>query len=200
MRNILVCAVVILLMLGCNMSPQNYEERNGRWVITGLPIGFPEYSFTPLDSSWEPHPPPADNCSLYFGKKGTGTHIGVFLHSLPPNVGPYELMQMYLQNDPVSDRSTIALPRPFGNEGIIAACENKFTSYGAQVRAFECFVIIPTSQTVIGCTFKRRIEVESLDFRQEEGDKVFENLTNLVPELNEFIAFCNGFREENLGK
>lgn len=172
---------------------QNFEEISNRWHITP----FPKYSFSPLDSSWEPHPMPTDNCVIFYGKKDIGTHIGVFLHELPDGMEPIYIIESYIQDDPVSNRTLVLPITQFGVDGFIAACENKFKSLGAEVRAIESFVVIPTSSSiVIGCTFKKRIEVHSCDYRREEGEKVLENIANTIPEHGEFLSFCKSFIEE----
>jgi hypothetical protein len=63
---------------------------------------------------------------------------------------------------------------------------------GAKVRAFEAFVIVPCNRYMVGFTFKRRIEVDSLDFRREQGQAVIENELKAQPEHEEFLAFVRG--------
>jgi len=184
--------ILLVILSGCSRL-QSFEEINGRWVITP----FPQYSFSPLDSSWEPHPPPTDNCAIFYGKKETGTHISVFLHDLPDDKKPIDIIEAYMEDDPVSNRTVVEPIMAYGNEGYIAACENNFKSLGAEVRAIEYFAVIPTSSsTVISCIFKKKLEVHSRDFRREEGVKVSENMAILRYELKEFLSFCSSFREE----
>jgi len=187
-----ITIIILVSFLGC-LRPQHFEQINGRWVITQ----FSQFSFSPLHSSWEPHPPPTDNCAIFYGKKGTGTHISVFLHDLPADKKPIDIIKAYMEDDPVSNRTVVEPIMAYGNEGYIAACENNFKNLGAEVRAIEYFAVIPTSSSiVIGCIFKKKLEVHSHDFRREEEAKVTENIAGLVGELNEFLSFCNSFREE----
>ena len=182
MTHVLLTGLVAILSNGCMGRPQQIEERGGRWYVAGLRDGSSKYSFEPLNLSWEPVPPPTDNCALFYGKKGEGTHIGVFLHSLKPGLEPGqilndlpgEMMSAYLGSNDTDHRSVLVSPTPFGN-GVYAAAENRFTMAGAKVRAFEAFVIVPCSRHLVGFTFKRRIEVDSSDFRQEQGQAVIEN-------------------------
>jgi hypothetical protein len=190
---------IAMLSSGCIGRPQQIEERAGRWFVTGLTEGSSKYSFAPLDSSWEPNPPPTDNCALFYGKKEQGTHIGVFFHPLKPGVEPErilndlpkDMMSAYLTSNENEHRAVLISPRPFGN-GVYAAAENRFTMAGAKVRAFEAFVIVPCSRYLVGFTFKRRIEVDSWDFRAEQGEAVIENELKTEPEHEEFLAFVRG--------
>jgi len=68
-----VSIMILLFSLGCART-QHFKEIEGRWVLTQ----FPQYSFSPLNSRWEPHPLPIGNCAIFYGEKTTGTHIGVF--------------------------------------------------------------------------------------------------------------------------
>jgi hypothetical protein len=195
----LLIGMIAMQSFGCNNHSQHFEERAGRWFVTSLPEGSPEYSFAPLDLSWEAIPPPTDNCALFFGKKDEGTHIGVFLHPIKPGVDsefvvdslPKILMASYLSSNDQDSKSVIIPPQSFGN-GIYASCENIFTIAGAKVRAFEAFIIIPTSQHLMSFTFKRRIEVDNWDFRREQGDQVILNELKKMPEHEEFLAFVRG--------
>jgi len=196
---ILLAGSIALLSVGCIGRPQQIEVRDGRWVVAGLRDGSRDLSFEPLNSSWEPAPPPTDNCALFYGKQGEGTHIGVFLHPLKPGIEPArlladlpnDLMSTYLSNTDTDHRTVLVPPTPFGN-GVYAADENRFTNLGAKVRALEAFVIVPCSRYMVGFTFKRRIEVASWDFRSEQGQAVIENQLKVQPEHAEFLAFVQG--------
>ena len=199
MAQVLLTGLIAILSSGCMGRPQQIEERAGRWFVVGLPEGSSKYSFAPLDSSWEPNPPPTDNCALFYRKKGEGTHIGVFLHPLKPGVEPErilndlpkELMSSYLSSSDSDNRRVLVPPTPYGN-GVFGAAENRFTMAGAKVRAFEAFVIVPCTRYLVGFTFKRRIAVDSLDFRREQGQAVVENEMKAQPEYEEFLAFVRG--------
>lgn len=199
-RLFLIGALAIL-MAGCDSRPQHFEEQNGRWLVTDLLEGSPQYSFKPLNSSWEPHPPPTENCAIFFGKIGDGTHIGVFLNPVKPEVSddivfdylPREMILHYLSNTANEHRAAIAEPQPFG-DGLYAASENSFTNLGASIRAFEAFVVIPTSQNIVSFTFKRRMEVDTRDFRREKGlERLLENSQKTQLEHQEFLDFVRSF-------
>lgn len=183
----LFLSFILIGMLSCNS--QHYDEHDGKWVIRE----FPQYTFSPLDSTWEPHPAPTKNCAIFLGKKKTGTHIGVFLHSIPPG-GPSELMKFYLNSDATNNRVIIQPSTEF-REGILAICRNRFKALGAEVQAIEATIIIPTNTHLLAFTFKRKIQVDTWDFRRETGEKVFENLQNAIPEFKEFLIFCQEFEE-----
>ncbi|MEJ2355390.1 MAG: hypothetical protein P8Y62_05790 [candidate division WOR-3 bacterium] len=188
----LISIMILSLCLGCSRT-QHFEEINGRWVLTELP----QYSFSPLNSRWEPHPLPTGNCAIFYGEKTTGTHIGVFLHDLPENYELIDLINEFLKDDNISDRTMIDNVMPFGDEGYIASCENRFKSLGANVLAVEYYVVFPTSSSItFSCSFKKKIEVKSNDFRREEGDVVLQNIAGIAPELSEFLSFCKSFKEE----
>ena len=199
MTQVLLTGLIPMLSNGCMGRPQQMEERAGRWYLVGLPEGSSKYSFEPLSLSWEPIPPPTDNCALFYGKKGEGTHIGVFLHPLQPGVEPErilndlpkDLMTAYLSSSDHDKRRVLVPPTPYGN-GVFGAAENKFTMAGAKVRAFEAFVIVPCNRYLVGFTFKRRIAVDSWDFRAEQGQAVVENEMKAQPEYEEFLAFVRG--------
>jgi hypothetical protein len=135
------------------------ERDNERWRITQ----FPQYSFASLDSSWMSLTPPTNNCVIFCEKKGTGAHIGVFLHELPDNRELKDVLDLYLMDDPpLIIRKLIEPVRQLEDGGFIAGCESEFLSLGKKVRSSECFVIIPTSSSiVIGCVFDKDIEVIS---------------------------------------
>jgi hypothetical protein len=188
----IISIITLSLCLGCSRT-QHFEEMNGRWVLTE----FPQYSFSSLNPRWEPHPLPTGNCAIFYGEKTTGTHIGVFLHNLPKNYKLIDLINGFLKNDNISDRTVIDYVMPFGDNGYIASCENRFKSLGANVLAVEYYVVLPTSSSIaLSCSFKKKIEVNSNDFRREEGAKVLQNIAGIAPELSEFLSFCKSFKEE----
>jgi hypothetical protein len=186
--DILLILFITCLFISCNY--QYYEEKNGKWVLKE----FPEYIFEPLDSSWEPHPPPTNNCPIFFGKKGTGTHIGVFLHAVPPGFTPLQMAVNYLSSDLNNHRTILAPAREVSGKMVFAACVNEFISFGAKVKALEAFFIVQTRKHLIGFTFKRRISVDSWDFRREKDERILENLNNSIPEFRDFIYFVDNFQ------
>ena len=111
----LVGVIAVLLLFRCSGRPQHFKEVDGKWVLTDLRYESAELSFKPLNSSWEPHPPPTDNCAIFYGKRNVGAHIGVFLHPIKPgiepeeifNYMPKELLLYYMSSDEVNNRNVI---------------------------------------------------------------------------------------------
>jgi len=119
------------------------------------------------------------------------------LHDLPADYELIDLIDGFLVDDNISDRTVIDTVMPFGNKGYIASCENRFKSLGADVLAVDYYVVFPTSSSIaFSCSFKKKIEVKSHDFRREEGSKVLQNIVDIALELKEFLSFCKSFREE----